>query len=84
VTTNALYSISHDIVSGGRVVHHKWPLYVEFATAVKNKSYPEAKKIIKRLLPKMDKYINKNQKDKVNFSGVIADLDAIPDDDIAL
>ena len=66
VESNALYSISHG--------KYRWKSYVNFANAMRNKEYTQAKDIIIDMLPRMDNFINKYQKNKVNFSSMIDDL----------
>lgn len=69
VESNALYSISHG--------KGKWESYVKFANAMRDKKYTEAKNIIVDMLPRMDRFINKYQKNKVNFSSMIEDLNKL-------
>jgi len=69
VESNALYSISHG--------KGKWESYVKFANAMRDKKYTEAKNIIIDMLPRMDRFINKYQKNKVNFSSMIEDLNKL-------
>ena len=81
VTSNRLYLISHEAPLKWWKKSHKWPEYVNFANAVKDKNYKKAKEIIVAMLPKMDDYINKGQgNNKVNFSAMIKDLNKITDD----
>jgi hypothetical protein len=81
VTSNRLYLISHEVSLGKRKKSHKWPEYVNFANAVKDKDYKKAREIIVAMLPKMDNYINKGQgNNKVNFSALVDDLNKITDD----
>lgn len=69
VTSNALYNISH--VKENRLNAK----YREFANAVKDQNYEVAKDAILSMLPKMDDYINKYQRNnKVEFNKVAETL----------
>lgn len=75
VKTNALSNISHvnklsqstKISSTLRSLGNQ---YTGFAEAMKNGEYEKAKEMLPVFLPAMDIYINKYQKDKVNFSAL--------------
>ena len=78
VKSNALYNVSH---GKGR-----WSQYVNFANAMRNKEYQKAKDIIIKMLPDMDKEINKYQwKDIVKFEEKLKpELEKLSNDDVAL
>ena len=77
VTTNRLYSISHDIRNNqGVITHKKWKEYTNFANAVKDQNYSNARDVLLGMLPKMDKYIGEG----VKFSSIIEDLNKITDE----
>jgi hypothetical protein len=83
VTTNRLYSISHDIRNNqGVITHQKWKEYTNFANAVKDQNYSNAREVLlgkdgkNSMLQKMDKYIGEG----VKFSSIIEDLNKITDE----
>ena len=77
VTCNVLNLMCH---------HLKWykdrrrPEYLQFAEAMNNKDYTAAKPLIIGILKKLDTEINKQQKNKVNFSDVATKIEAMTDE----
>ena len=77
VTCNVLNLMCH---------HLKWykdrrrPEYLQFAEAMNNKDYAAAKPLIIGILKKLDTEINKQQKNKVNFSEVATKIEAMTDE----
>lgn len=77
VTCNVLNLMCH---------HLKWykdrrrPEYLQFAEAMNNRDYVAAKPLILGILRKLDTEINKQQKNKVNFSEVATKLEAMTDE----
>ena len=77
VTCNVLNLMCH---------HLKWykdrrrPEYMQFAEAMNNQDYKAAKPLILVILRRLDTEINKQQKNKVNFSGVATKIEAMTDE----
>jgi hypothetical protein len=61
----------------------KWPEYVQFANLMNEGKYADAKPLIINILNRLDKEVDRHQKDKVDFDQVADKINAI-DDPIAL